>query len=106
MVQTGSNSFDILNKMKEHLYQSRYSHGVQVLDFPFFNTRSLQRMLYHERTVNGRIIMLEFHRREGKGAMQLLDMLGSLMELWMSRTKEEQLLRAECDIFRDLLGGV
>lgn len=106
ILQTGSGSFDMFNKMKGQLYQSRYRRGVQELKIPFFSVHSLQKMLFHEQTVIGQIILLEFHRWERKGAMQLLDTLGSLVELWMVRTQEERLLRTECDLFRDLLDGV
>lgn len=106
IIRTGSNSLNILNKLKDHLYQSRYSHSVQEMNFPFFSTRSMQKMLFHDRTVIGRIILLEFHRREGKGTMHLMDELGSLMELWMRQSQAGQLLRSECAIFQDMLDGV
>lgn len=103
MLSTGSNSFEILNKMKDHLKRSRSCHGVQALDFPYFSTRSFQRMLYHGQTIIGRIIMLEFKQPVSRGKMQLLDMLGNLAELWMVHTENQNLLRSEYDIFRDLL---
>lgn len=105
IVQTGSSSLDALSKAKDQLYPSKRLHAAQELNFSFFNRHGLQKMLFREKTVVGRIVLLEFHRREGKGAMQLLDMLGSLVELWMNRTREAHLLRAECDIFRNLLDG-
>lgn len=105
MLQTGSNSFDILNEMKEHLHRARYSHEVTELRYSFFAKHSLQRMLFDDQSVIGQIILIEWHRPAGKGARQLLDALGSLMELWMRHTQREQLLKPECDIFRGLLDG-
>lgn len=105
IVQTGSGSLDALNKAKDQLYPSGRLRTVQELNFSYFNRHGLQKTLFRGKTAIGRIVLLEFHRREGKGAMQLLDMLGSLVELWMNRTREERLQRAECDIFRSLLDG-
>lgn len=106
MLRTGGGSPDIFSKMKGQLHQSRYHHNVQELKLPFFSVHSLQKMLFHDDTVIGQIILLEFHRWERKGAVQLLDTLGSLVELWMNRTREDLLPMAESDIFRDLLEGV
>ena len=106
LLQARNKPLDGFSKMKGQLYQSRYHRGAQELKLPFFSVHSLQKMLFHERTVIGQIILLEFHRWERKGAIQLLDTFGSLVERWMNHTREEQLLKAECDIFRDLLDGI
>ena len=103
MLRSGNNSLDILEKMREYLHRSRSFHQVREMDFPFFSFYSLQRMLFHDQTVMGQIVMLEFHRREGIGARQLLDTLGTLLERWMDRSREQQLLQAEYEIFRKLL---
>lgn len=103
MLQTGNNSLDILEKMREHLHRSRSCHQVQELNFPFFSMYSMQRMLFHGQTVIGQIILLEFHRREGAGVRQLLDTLGGLLERWMEHSREQRLLQAESEIFQRLL---
>lgn len=105
MLQTGNNSLDILEKMREYLHRSRSFHQVQELNFPFFSTSSLQRMLFHGQVVMGQVILLEFHRREGIGTRQLFDTFGSLLERWMDRSREQQLLQAEHEIFQKLLDG-
>lgn len=106
MLQTGSGASDLSGKMKGQLYQLRYRRGVQELKFPFFSVHTLQKVLFHEGNVIGQILLLEFHRWERKGAMQLLDTLGSLVELWMNHTREDQLSRTEYDVLADLLDGI
>lgn len=106
IVQTGNSSSGALGKGKDRPHpSSNYRRDVQELNAPFFNNmNSLQKLLFHEKAVVGRIVLLEFHRREGKGTMQLLDILGSLIELWLDRGQGER--RAESDVFRELLEGV
>lgn len=106
MLNTGNNSLSILEQMREHLHRSRSVHRVQELNFPFFSTFSLQRMLFHRQTAAGQIVLIEFHRREGTGTVQMLDTLGNLIEKWMDRSQEQKQLQAEYEIFRKLLDGM
>lgn len=103
LITTGSNSMKILTSMKEHLHRSRFSHGVQILNLPYFSMRSLQSMLFHNDNVAGRIILLEYGGKISKGKMQLLESLGHLIEYWMEHNREKKLLREESAVFRDLL---
>lgn len=103
LLETRSLSLDVLKKLKKHLHASKFSHGVTRLDFPFFDTASYQRMLFHDNNVIGRIILLEAGGEISLGKQQLLNTFGDIMEHWMQQSRENQVLREEASLFRDLL---
>lgn len=105
LLETGHNSFDILDKMKKHLHDPRFEHEVEELDLPYFNMRSLQRLLFCDKTIMGRIILLEFIKKLTPRSKQLLDILAGLLERWMDEADEQQKLREKCKIFKDILDG-
>ncbi len=105
MLNTGNNSLEILEKMRQYLHRTRTMHSVSELNFPFFSTRSLRRTLFHRQIACGQMILIEFHSSASKGTMQLFDTFGELMEEWMDHSSERKQLQEEYEIFRGLLEG-
>lgn len=105
MLETKSVSLEALKRMKEHLHRSQFMHSVEILDFPFFNERSLQRMLFQGRFANGRLIVLEVNEPITPSMMQLVDSFGRILEVWMEHNVKNEELKEESAIFCEILEG-
>lgn len=105
MLETKSVSLEALKRMKEHLHRSQFTHSPEILDFPFFNERSLQRMLFRGRFANGRLIVLEINERITPAMMQIVDSFGRILEAWMEHNEKNEELKEESAIFCDILEG-
>lgn len=105
MLETKSVSLEALKRMKEHLHRSQFAHSPEILDFPFFNERSLQRMLFRGRFASGRLIVLEINERITPAMMQVVDSFGRILEAWMEHNEKNEELKEEIAIFCDILEG-
>lgn len=104
LVTTGSNSFEMLHALRNHLKNSRSHRQVEEVDLPQFQCTSLQRLVFLEDTMVCRLILREV-RKATKGEWQLLEQLGQLTGYWMKESYKTKRLREESAIFCELLEG-
>lgn len=103
VISTGTNSLEFLQSMKSSLQMLRYIKGVRYFNAPGIKYRSVYRSLHKGEIFMGRLLLLEATAELTKRQLQLFDVLGKYIEIWMIRSDAFMKNRSETVIFRDIL---
>ena len=106
ILNSGSNSLQMLSQLREHMYRTKNSHQVLRLNFPFVGKYSWQRMLYQDGIMIGRIIMLEVNTGYNEHYLsQMLNVFGDILERWNRKNDDRHALSSDTKLFEMLTDG-